>query len=202
MTKSLVVHSMGEIFFVTGNNHKLIEANKTLSGYGISLKMADCEKVEIQSDSLSKIAEYAACLAVKELRTPVIVEDSGLFISALGGFPGPYSSYAHKTVGCAGMLKLMEGVEDRKAAFRAVVVYAAPGLTPMLFNGDSQGLISLSAKGSQGFGFDPIFIHDECGGRTFAEISADEKNRLSHRGAAFRSFGKWYSRSRKSTSLK
>lgn len=164
--------------------------------------MADCEKVEIQSDSLSRIAEYAACLAVNELRATVIVEDSGLFISALGGFPGPYSSYAHKTVGCAGMLRLMEGVDDRKAVFRASVVYATPSQTPVLFNGDSQGLISLSAKGSQGFGFDPIFINDKCGGRTFAEISADEKNQLSHRGAAFRSFGKWYSSSRKSTSLK
>jgi len=198
----LVVDAMEPIFFVTSNPHKLEEANKALSAFSINLKMADCEKVEIQADSLSKIADYAATLAAKKLNAPVLVEDSGLFVKALGGFPGPYTSYVHKTIGCGGLLKLMASVAERRAVFRAAVVYASPDLPPRLFNGNSYGNISQAVKVSQGFGFDPIFIHEECGGRTFAEISADEKTRLSHRGAAFRSFGEWYSGSQNSTSLK
>ena len=193
---------MEPIFFVTGNPHKLEEANKALSMFGIPLIITNCEKVEIQSDSLAEIAVHAASLATMKLGAPVIVEDSGLFIKALSGFPGPYSSYVNKTIGCGGVIRLMARRAEREAVFKAAVVYAAPGLPPTLFVGETHGKIAKSARGSHGFGFDPIFIHDESSGRTFAEISADEKTRLSHRGAAFRSFGEWYLSYFKSASLK
>ncbi|MDD1776367.1 MAG: XTP/dITP diphosphatase [Candidatus Methanomethylicus sp.] len=193
---------MKPILFVTGNQHKCEEASRALAEYGITLKMANCEKVEIQSDSLGEIALYAANWAAMKLGTAVLVEDSGLFIKSLGGFPGPFSSYAHKTIGCGGILSLMSGESDRKAFFEAAVAYVAPNAKPQIFTGLIDGEIARSVRGSQGFGFDPIFEPDGYGGKTFAEISLLEKTSLSHRGKAFRCFGKWYSECLKSTTLK
>jgi len=161
--------------------------------------MANCEKVEIQADSLERIAEHAAASAAAKLGCPVVAEDSGLFIKSLGGFPGPYSSYAFKTIGCSGILKLMGGVSDRRAAFRCSIAYAVPGNPTLLFAGEALGFISDSAKGTRGFGFDPIFISNEGRGLTFAEMDAEAKGRISHRGKAFRSFGEWCIRSECST---
>ncbi len=181
------------LLFVTGNRHKLEEANAILAPFNISLEMADCRKLEIQSASIAAIAGTAARSAAKRLCAPAVVEDSGLFVRALGGFPGPYSSYAYRTLGCEGILRLLSGVEDRRAAFRCAVAYCLPGSRPRIFTGTSLGSISPSMRGSGGFGFDPIFVPDGGGERTFAEMDGPEKSRLSHRGNAFRAFGRWYS---------
>jgi len=183
---------MAEIIFVTGNRHKVEEANLALSRYGIRVKMAEFKKVEIQSESLEEIASNAAQTAAKALSAPVISEDSGLFISALAGFPGPYSSYAFMTIGCMGVLRLMSSQPDKRAQFRCVVAYCAPDTKPMLFTGTSLGTISNSMRGRGGFGFDPIFVPSGKDARTYAEMTPSEKEFLSHRGAAFRSFGQWY----------
>lgn len=185
--------STDEILFVTGNRHKVEEANRALSPFGLRARMADCEKIEIQSDSLERIAEYAASVAAERVGSPVIVEDSGLFIDSLMGFPGPFSSFVFKTLGCDGVLRLMSGVLHRTASFRCAVSYCQPKTAAKTFEGWAEGSISSCPKGSQGFGFDPIFIPARGGGRTFAELSIEEKGALSHRGAAFRSFGEWFS---------
>jgi len=190
-----------EILFVTGNSHKVKEANRVLSRFGITVKMAECEKVEIQSESLTRIARYAASLAAKRLGKPVIVEDSGLFVKALDGFPGPYSSYVYKTIGCGGTLQLMSGITDRRAVFKCAVAFCSPGSPPLAFEGKAYGNISSSIRGSGGFGFDPIFVPKNGDGRTFAEMPPEGKDSLSHRGAAFRGFGEWYFRSQKITKL-
>jgi XTP/dITP diphosphohydrolase len=181
-----------EIFFVTGNVHKLEEASRILSKFGIHLKMLDYEKVEIQSNTLVRIAKYAASLASMKLKKTLIVEDSGLFINALNGFPGPFSSYVYRTVGCRGVLKLLSGKANRNSVFKCVVAFCSPSTNPLIFEGKAFGSIALSVKGSGGFGFDPIFIPKKGDGRTFAELIPEDKDRLSHRGAAFRNFGEWY----------
>jgi len=181
----------GEILFVTGNTHKLEEANQALSKFGMRLRMADVEKVEIQADGLGAIASYAARVAADKSGRQVVCEDSGLFIGALGGFPGPYSSYAFKTIGCRGILRLMGGMADRGGCFESAVSYCAPGGDPLTFTGSSEGRISEEIRGSAGFGFDPIFIPTAGDGRTFAEMDTTEKGRLSHRGEAFRRFALW-----------
>jgi XTP/dITP diphosphohydrolase len=186
--------SKNEVLFVTGNSHKVKEANRVLSQFGINVKMVDCEKVEIQSDSLVRIAKYAASLAAKKLGKPIIVEDSGLFIKALDGFPGPFSSYAFKTLGCGGVLQLMSGITDRRATFKCIVAFCSPGSHPLAFGGKAYGSIPPSVRGTGGFGFDPIFVPKKGDGRTFAEMPPEGKDRLSHRGAAFRGFGKWYAK--------
>jgi len=192
---------MAEIIFVTGNRNKVEEANLTLSRYGIRLKMNEFKKVEIQSESLEEIASNAAQTAANALSAPVISEDSGLFISALSGFPGPYSSYAFMTIGCIGILRLMSSQPDKRAQFRCVVAYCAPGATPMLFTGTSLGTISNSMRGHGGFGFDPIFVSSGKDARTFAEMTISEKEFSSHRGAAFRSFGQWYEKTNPSSGV-
>lgn len=177
-----------EVLFATTNSHKLDEANQIVSPYGISLKMAPIEKVEIQSETLDIIASHAARLAARAAGKAVVCEDSGLFVDALGGFPGPCSSYAFKTIGCGGLLKLMEGVADRRGRFESAVSYCEPGGVPLVFIGRAQGAISEEVRGSSGFGFDPVFIPAGGDGRTFAEMGMDEKGALSHRGQAFRKF--------------
>ena len=152
------------------------------------------KRLEIQSDSLEEIARRSVVEAWKEVGKPVVVEDAGLFIEALNGFPGPYSSYVYKTIGLNGILKLMEGVYMRRAKFLSAVAYMDADLTePVCFVGEAGGRISHRIRGSKGFGFDPIFIPDEGDGRTFGEMETWEKNRLSHRSRAFRKLGEWLS---------
>ena len=186
-----------EVFFATGNNHKVEEANLTLSRFGIRAVLApNCKKVEIQSDSLLEIAKYAASVASDSQGAPVIVEDSGLFIEPLSGFPGPYSSYAYRTIGCKGILNLLSGLVERRAFFDCVVAFCEPGSEPKVFDGKAYGEISQHQKGFGGFGFDPIFIPSGAQPRTFAQISKEEKATLSHRGAAFSRFAEWYEKSK------
>ncbi|MEB3844457.1 MAG: XTP/dITP diphosphatase [Desulfurococcales archaeon] len=172
---------------VTGNKHKLREAQEILSPYGIDLYMAGPEKIEIQADSLSKIAMVAARHAWESLGKPLIVDDSGLFIEALNGFPGPYSRYVYDTLGVDGILKLLEGEENRHACFKTAVALVLPPLE-MVFEGKTCGTITTRPKGSSGFGFDPIFVPEGCS-RTYAEMTVSEKNKVSHRAKAMKTLG-------------
>jgi XTP/dITP diphosphohydrolase len=153
--------------------------------------MLAAPKVEIQSDSLSEIASYAAEEAASRLGIPVVAEDAGLFVERLNGFPGPYSSDAFKRLGTKGILKLLEGVSERRAKFLSATAFSAPGGRTMCFVGSVTGHIGLRARGTGGFGFDPIFIPIKGDGRTLAQMTVKEKNRLSHRAASFRKFSKW-----------
>ena len=118
---------------------------------------------------------------------PLFIDDSGLFVEALKGFPGVYSSYVFKTVGCEGILRLMEGVEDRRARFECCIGYMAPGGEPFMVKGVAQGSISRRMAGTGGFGYDPVFVPDGHT-RTYAQMDVEEKNTMSHRGRAMAKF--------------
>jgi len=179
---------------VTSNPGKAREFEDLFSRYGLSFRVEPIKTPEIQAMDLRLIAEESALYAYDVLREPVMVEDAGLFIDALGGFPGPFSSYAYKTIGIRGILKLMEGVEDRRARFISVIAFYTPMIGSVkTFAGEVEGYISYEPRGSGGFGFDPIFIPAEGDGRTFAELSMEEKNRFSHRARAARKFAEWIS---------
>jgi XTP/dITP diphosphohydrolase len=180
-------------YFVTSNIHKFQEARRLLSEYGITAAKLKVEAVEIQDDSLENIAKYSALDAVKNCWLPVFVEDSGLFVEALQGFPGPYSRYVYDTVGVDGILKLMKKIENRDAYFMSAVAFGSPEEQPVCFVGKVEGKISLLKRGTDGFGYDPIFVPLEGDGRTFAEMTTAEKNRFSHRAEALRGFAEWYS---------
>jgi len=178
---------------ITGNEHKLKELSAILEEYSVELYMLDLGKLEVQSQSLEEIALTAARHAYRRVRVPLIVDDSGLFIESLKGFPGPYSSYVYKTIGVRGVLKLLEGVEDRRACFKAAIAAIIPPYEKV-FTGASCGTIAREPRGAGGFGFDPIFEPEGGGGRTFAEMGLEEKNRLSHRARAARALGAWLER--------
>ena len=180
-------------YFVTSNAHKFQEARNALLKYNISAAKLKVEAVEIQDDNLENIAKYSVLDAIKNCGLPLFVEDAGLFVEALKGFPGPYSKYVFNTVGVQGILKLMEGITNRKAYFQSVICYASPTEQPTCFVGKVQGNILLDLKGSSGFGYDPIFVPSGGDGRTFAEMSMTEKNSYSHRAKALKQFAKWYS---------
>jgi len=182
------------VFFVTSNFHKFNEARQVLAENGIATALLKIEVTEIQDDNLEKIAKASAQEAVEKSGLPVLVEDTGLFIKALNGFPGPYSSYVHRTLGTKGILKLMKKVNKRNAYFHSVVAFHSPELaTPKCFHGKVEGEITLKERGNKGFGFDPIFKPKGVDAKTFAEMTTTEKNRFSHRAQALRKFAKWYS---------
>jgi len=183
------------IFFATGNLHKFNEARKILAEYDISVAMLKIKTLEIQSDDIEEIAKASVLNATREVNLPTIVEDAGLFIEALNGFPGPYSSYTYRTIGVHGILKLLKGVKNREAQFRSVVAFYDPSNESLkCFQGIVEGVIARKPKGYSGFGFDPIFEPKEYIGKTFGEMSIEEKNRFSHRAKALRKFAEWYKR--------
>ncbi len=182
-----------QVYFLTSNKAKFREAMAVAAMSGVRLRMLATRKVEIQSDSLQTIASYAAEEAANRLTVPVVTEDAGLFVDELNGFPGPYSSDVFKRLGIRAILKLMENVVNRKASFHSVVAFSQPPSRPKCFRGTVAGRISLDPRGAGGFGFDPIFIPDEGDGRTFAEMTDEEKNRISHRSSSFRKLSRWLS---------
>lgn len=183
------------VFFATGNIHKFNEARSILTELDIAVGMLRVKDTEIQSDSLMEIAQASAREAFKRCGLPVIVEDAGLFIDALNGFPGPYAAYVYKTIGNKGLLKLMKSVEDRKARFQSAIAYCdSSSCAPVCFKGEAEGEITVnerSRSGKSGFGFDPIFQPDGSA-KTFAEMTLEEKNVFSHRAKAVCKFAEWY----------
>ena len=184
------------VFFATGNINKFNEARSILSQHGIAVGMLRLKGDEIQSDSLKDIAQTSVINAYRRCLLPIFVEDAGLFIDALSGFPGPYAAYVYKTIHNSGILKLMERISDRQAKFQSVIAYC-DGQTPCepeCFGGESKGEITLAERkeqGKSGFGFDPIF-QPEGSAKTFAEMTIEEKNGYSHRAMAIRKFAEWY----------
>jgi len=183
-------------FFVTGNIHKFNEARLILAEYKVATAMLKIETIEIQDDNLENIAKASATDATKKCGLPVFVEDAGLFIKALNGFPGPYSSYVYRTVGTKGILKLMENIDERDAYFQSVVAFSSPEEASKCFQGKVKGKISMEERGGSGFGFDPIFEPSGGRKRTFAEMTTTEKNEYSHRAKALRKFAEWYKSAR------
>jgi len=176
------------IWMGTSSDHKYEEAREVLTEYGVELERLSIDRVEIQADDPELIAEYS--LKVLDVDMPILIEDAGLYIDKYYGFPGPYSSYALRTIDNEGILKLMEGETERGARYLSAVAFR-DGDTSVTFTGEVVGRIAMEMRGTNGFGYDPIFTPDEGDGRTFGEMSAAEKARISHRARAFRKLGEW-----------
>ncbi|MGB9716927.1 MAG: XTP/dITP diphosphatase [Thermoproteota archaeon] len=180
-----------KLVFITGNPGKFLEARRLLEEYGIILEQADVEVTEPQTDSLEEVAEKCAEEALEKIGESFLIEDSGLFVNSLNGFPGVYSSYVYRKIGCEGILKLLTGSADRSAYFMTALAYGEPGKGVKIFTGRVDGTIATEPRGKSGFGYDPLFI--PLGSNlTFAEMSTEEKNRFSHRARALRSFASWF----------
>jgi len=170
------------LLFYTSNGGKLAEVRTLLAPLGYTVAWKKGVLLEPQAETLEEVAR-AKLAQVPPGKDRVLVEDSGLFIPRLGGFPGVYSSYVLGTLGLEGILRLVEG-GSREAEFRAVVALRE-GRETHLFTGRVRGHIAPAPRGKGGFGYDPIFL-PEGKDRTTAEMTAAEKNALSHRGRALR----------------
>jgi XTP/dITP diphosphohydrolase len=183
------------IFFATNNMNKFSEARMVLAEYGIAAGMLRVKSLEIQSDNVEEIARASVLDAFEKCHLPVIVEDAGLFVDALNGFPGPYAAYVYRTIGNEGLLQLMKTTENRKARFESAVAYcSAQHKQPLCFKGEVVGGIAEDAtrgNANSGFGFDPTF-KPAGSKKRFAEMPIAEKNKYSHRAKALRSFAEWY----------
>ena len=174
---------MNALYFITGNKGKFSEVKEKLQSIDIKIIQKDLGYPEIQADSLEEVAKYGVDHIKKGFNEPFILEDAGIFIDVFDGFPGVFSKYVYYTIGLKGILKLLDGVDNRGAVFRSVYAYSEPDKIPLFFIGECKGSITRKEKGTGGFGYDPIFI-PEGKSITFAEMKRKEKNMISHRGKA------------------
>jgi XTP/dITP diphosphohydrolase len=170
------------IAFVTTNAGKFREVSVKLGETGVKLVHEDRSYPEVQADRLEKVVRFAATVLDDQVRSDYLIDDSGLFLDAFGGFPGVYSAYVFKRLGCAGLLKLLQGIPNRAATFETVFLLRTRD-EHEVFHGECRGTIADRERGKAGFGFDPIFI-PEGATKTFAEMTVSEKNAVSHRARA------------------
>ncbi|MFH1786136.1 MAG: RdgB/HAM1 family non-canonical purine NTP pyrophosphatase [archaeon] len=170
-----------ELFFATSNPGKLREAQAILSAH--TIRQLPVGYDEIRSDSTDDVALDGVRQVVSKTGKPCFVEDSGLFVDALKGFPGTYSAFAFKRIGYEGILKLLTGEKKRGAKFISSVAYQEPASEPRVFRGEVEGFISETPRGTGGFGYDPIFIPKGYK-KTFAEL--ETKDKISHRYLALK----------------
>jgi len=179
---------LSELSFATSNENKFQEAERILSNLGIKLNFFKTTLEEMQSNNLSDIAEQKAINAYKLVQKSVIIEDDGLFIDSLNGFPGPYSSYIYDTIGNNGIMNLLADSKIRDAKFVSIIAYCDNDCVVKLFESSIPGKISsIIEKG--GWGYDPIFIPDGES-KTYANVS--DKDKFSHRSAALTKFSNWF----------
>ena len=181
-----------KIFFVSSNKNKFEEAKTILLKFGITLEFQKAQLQEIQANNLDEIAKHKAIQAFSICSKPVIVEDDGLFINSLMGFPGPYSSFVYETIGNKGILRLVSTPRDAK--FRSIIAFCESENKVHSFSAEVKGKISKKELGKR-WGFDPIFIPI---GRIQSYSQITEKNEISHRYLALKKFATWYLHRKKS----
>lgn len=180
---------MEKIVFASNNSHKLSEIRQLNLPFEIlSLAETGCkEDIPETADTLEGNALQKARWVKDHYGYDCFADDTGLEVEALGGEPGVYSArYAGEghdsEANMAKLLANMEGVKDRRARFRTVIALIKDG-EEHFFEGIVEGHITTARSGADGFGYDPIFMPEGCD-KTFAEMTADEKNAISHRGRA------------------
>jgi XTP/dITP diphosphohydrolase len=166
---------------VTGNPGKLAEARR-LAGAGLGAVALDLP--EIQSLDLLEVLRHKGEEAWRRLGRPLVVEEAGLDLAALGGFPGPLVKWMLEAAGAGTIARAALALGDPRAVARAALYYRDAGRT-LVAEGSTAGTLVLPARGEQGFGWDPVFQPDGLD-RTFGELTGTEKDALSHRGKAWR----------------
>ena len=175
----------------TANAHKADEMRAVLSRLGISVspRPDHVPDVDETAPDLEGNALLKARALVAATGQPAVADDTGLFVEALGGNPGVRSAryagdHASDEDNRVKLLAAVAGVTNRRASFRTVIAVAYPDGSSLCVEGQLPGAITESPRGEGGFGYDSLFEVDGSGGRTLAEMTADEKNTLSHRALA------------------
>jgi XTP/dITP diphosphohydrolase len=177
-----------KILFATSNPHKVREANGVGEGFGVEFIQLMEPYPEIRDEDVSKVAEEGAKFVFEGIQESVIVEDTGLFIDVLNGFPGSYSAFVYGKIGNQGILQLLGGRENRNARFISAIGYCDLNGVK-IFQGSVEGVVSDEVEGTAGFGYDPLFI-PKGQTKTFAQDPV-MKSRVSHRKKAFEKFCRW-----------
>ena len=173
---------MTVISFVTGNVGKLREVESLLQGR-VSFEAVKLDLVEIQGPDCATICIEKAKEAFRLLKRPVLIEDSGLSFDALQGLPGPYIKWFYDKIGNDGLYKMLQGFPSKSAWASCTFTLCLGDGEMYSFEGRIQGTI-VEPAGEGGFGWDPLFKPLNGGGKTYAEMSAEEKNLISHRSVA------------------
>ena len=147
-----------KITLVTGNWAKVAQAKSVLEPMGHEIDNIKMDTVEIQADTVEEVAAYSAKWASEQLKKNVVKNDTGIVIEGLKGFPGPYTHYVQDTIGEDGVLKIMEGMENRNAKFVQALAFCEYGKEPVVFTSETKGTISLKKEGTHGWCWDFIFI--------------------------------------------
>ena len=166
--------------FVTGNANKVWEAGDIL---GVTLEQVEVGGIfEKPTQNIEELVNHKCQQAYDSLKCPVLVEDSGLLFNAWNGLPGALVKWFECTVGCEGMLKMLQPFEDRNAT--AVCCFAIhDGENIRIARGEINGTIATKIRGNNGFGWDVFFIPYGYE-KTFAEMQSEDKNAISHRKKA------------------
>lgn len=186
---------MKKLIYLTTNPHKVEEANKFFKEkYRFELEIVnpDFEILEIQAETCREVAAFSAKYAADKLGYAVLKSDTGMYMDALGGLPGPYNHYFDKQIGVDKFLELIKNETNRKARLEHCFAYCEPSCEPIVFTGGGTGTISFEAKGVMGRWHDKFFIPDgeEL---TLSELrEIDYEKEASYWGDAKDQFAKWY----------
>ncbi|MEE5992475.1 MAG: RdgB/HAM1 family non-canonical purine NTP pyrophosphatase [Oscillospiraceae bacterium] len=179
-----------KVVMATNNSNKLCEAREILSPLGIEVISQKDAGVSVNPEengtTFAENAKIKADAVYALVKCPVIADDSGLCVDALNGEPGVYSArYAPEGLLCETLLENMKDIpkEKRSARFVTDIVFLDENGNATVCEGTCEGVIGFEKRGTNGFGYDPVFMYGE---KSFAELSAEEKNAVSHRGNALR----------------
>ncbi|MFC1883656.1 XTP/dITP diphosphatase [Thermodesulfobacteriota bacterium] len=184
------------IVLATRNEGKIVEFKKLAADFDVDIKSLNdfgpIPPVVEDGDTFEDNAIKKARFTARVLGLPAISDDSGLVVEALGGRPGVYSArYAGEKAtdreNNIKLLKEMEGTKKRDASFQCVIALAVPRGPALVYEGSCDGIITAELTGEGGFGYDPLFFYTPLE-KTFAQMSTDEKNKVSHRGKAMAEF--------------
>lgn len=186
---------MKKLIYLTTNPHKVEEANEFFGkkyGFNLEIVNPDFEILEIQAKTCGEVVSFSVKYAAEKLGCAVLKSDSGLYLDALGGLPGPYNAYFDKQIGVEKFLELLKNETNRKVRLEHCFAYCEPGEEPIVFSGGGTGTISYEPKGERGRWHDKFYIPDGET-MTLSELrEIDYEKESSYWGDAKDQFAKWY----------
>ena len=183
-----------KVVYLTTNKGKFEEAQRIFAEYGIDIEIAtpDFEILEIQAKTCAEVVGFSVKYAAEKSGRPCVKSDSGLYLDALGGLPGPYNAYFDKQIGVEKFLDLMKNEKNRKARLEDCFAYCEPGGEPIIFTGGGTGTISKTSKGNLGRWHDHFYIPDGET-KTLSELREEDREyEAKFWGTAKFDFAKWY----------